>query len=125
MQLTPEDIHELQKLEECLWRSQTRFDRGFMDQTLAYDFFEFGRSGRSYRRDETLSAPSQTIHAVLPLKDFTVHLIETNVVLVTYVSEVTYGDVIEYGRRSSLWSKSIDGWQLRFHQGTPIPQEHR
>lgn len=125
MQFSEEEIETLQELEECLWRSETRFDRAFMDQTLASDFFEFGRSGRTYRRDETLGAPSQPLHATLPLKNFQVHWIETNVALVTYVSEVTYGDVIEYGRRSSLWSKSLEGWKLRFHQGTAIPPEHR
>ncbi|MEO0376596.1 MAG: nuclear transport factor 2 family protein, partial [Cyanobacteria bacterium P01_A01_bin.17] len=120
MQLTQTDIAQLQELEECLWRSDTRFNHEFMDQTLAPDFFEFGRSGRTYRRKDTLSAPAQTIHAVLPLRDFAVQLVEANVALVTYRSEVTYGDVVEHGRRSSIWSKSTKGWQLRFHQGTPI-----
>ena len=30
-----------------------------------------------------------------------------------------YQDVMEYGRRSSIWSRSGDTWVLRFHQGTP------
>lgn len=119
MQLAPEDIDQLQQLEESLWRSETRFDFDFMDQTLAPDFFEFGRSGRTYCRDETLSVPPQVINAALPLQEFDVCLIDTNVALVTYRSEVTYGDEIEYGRRSSLWSKFATGWKLRFHQGTP------
>ncbi len=39
MQLTQADIAQLQELEESLWRSETRFDLSFMDQTLAPDFF--------------------------------------------------------------------------------------
>jgi hypothetical protein len=119
--LSQEDLSQLQELEENLWRSETRFDPSFMEQVLAPDFFEFGRSGRTYRRDAILNMPCSPIHAALPLKDFAAHVIDAHVVLVTYRSEVTYGDVVEQGRRSSLWSKSAQGWKLRFHQGTPIP----
>lgn len=114
-----QDHDTLRKLEESLWRSETRFDRAYMDRILASDFFEFGRSGRTYTREDTLAVPTQKIDARLPLKNFTVHPIDGNVVLVTYVSEVTY-DEVEVGNRSSLWSKSGTGWQLRFHQGTPV-----
>ncbi|MGF1601944.1 MAG: DUF4440 domain-containing protein [Thermosynechococcaceae cyanobacterium] len=121
MQLTQADIAQLQELEESLWRSETRFDLSFMDQTLAPDFFEFGRSGRVYSRDETLSVPFQAIHATLPLIDFQICLLDTDVALVTYRSKVNYSGVVEQGRRSSIWSRATTGWILRFHQGTPNP----
>lgn len=113
------DEDRLRELEESLWRAETRFDKGYMDRILAPDFFEFGRSGRVYTREQILAAPPQAIDAKLPLEGFAVHPIVPNVVLVTYVSEVTYDDV-ELGNRSSLWSKTDAGWQLRFHQGTPV-----
>lgn len=119
MTISNEDYNEFMKLEESLWRSETRFDDDYMNKVLAPDFFEFGRSGRIYKREDTLGVPSQEINGKLPLRDFQVHSIDTNTVLVTYVSEVTDGEV-EVGNRSSLWSK-IDGvWKLRFHQGTPV-----
>ncbi|MGB7416993.1 MAG: hypothetical protein WA902_22560, partial [Thermosynechococcaceae cyanobacterium] len=68
-----------------------------------------------------LSVPSQEIHATLPLINFQVRLIDTDVVLVTYQSKVIYSGVVERGRRSSIWLRSAAGWILRFHQGTPIP----
>jgi len=109
----------LRELEESLWRSETRFDPAYMDRILAPDFFEFGRSGRTYTREDTLAAPAHEIDARLPLENFAAHPIASNVFLVTYVSEVTYEEV-EVGNRSSLWSRTDAGWQLRFHQGTPV-----
>lgn len=91
-----------------------------MNKVLALDFFEFGRSGRIYQRENTLAVPTQAIEAKLPLQNFAIRLIDTNVAQVTYVSEVTYGGAIEVGNRSSIWSKTADGWQLHFHQGTPV-----
>lgn len=118
MNFTDNDIKELQVLEESLWRPETRFDFDYMNNLLADDFFEFGRSGKIYTKAESLSAPMQEIHAKLPLRDFTVHQISNDVVLVTYVSEVQY-ETLEIGNRSSLWLKMQDGWKLKFHQGTP------
>ena len=119
MTLNNTDINKLKELEESLWREETRFDKNYMDKILAPGFFEYGRSGRVYNREETLSAPTQKINAKLPLQNFSVHSIDTNAVLVTYISEVKY-DEIELGNRSSIWVKASDEWQLRFHQGTPV-----
>ena len=119
MEASDQDYEKLRELEESMWRSETRFDQTYMDRILAPDFFEFGRSGRIYRREDTLGAPRMEISAKLPLENFEVHLIDTNVALVTYVSEATYDDV-QIANRSSIWSKTEWGWQLRFHQGTPV-----
>ena len=118
MNFTDSDIKELLTLEESLWRPETRFDHDYMNNVLADDFFEFGRSGKVYTKTESLSAPMQEIHAKFPLMDFTVHQISSDVALVTYISEVQYA-TLEIGNRSSLWLKTTDGWKLKFHQGTP------
>ncbi len=121
MNLNEEEKQILKKLEESLWIPTTRFDQIYLDQILSPTFFEFGRSGRIYKRDETISAPLQEIKAKLPLSNFAVHSINEEVVLITYVSEVTYEDgETEFGNRSSLWMKTSNGWQLQFHQGTPV-----
>ena len=44
-ELTAEDRQLLQRLEEELWRAETRFDVSRMEEIIAEDFFEFGRSG--------------------------------------------------------------------------------
>ena len=118
MDLSTQDLHDLEVFEESLWRAEVRFDRERMNQILAPDFFEFGRSGRVYQREDTLGVPAQPIDARLPLKDFTARLLDSNVAQVTYVSAVTYEGVEELTNRSSIWTRSGHGWQLRFHQGT-------
>jgi hypothetical protein len=119
MEINKEDYEKLKELEESLWRAETRFDNEYMNKVLAPDFFEFGRSGRTYKREETLSgARPQTINIKFPLKNFSITLIDTNVALVTYISEVMYEEM-EVANRSSIWLKTATGWQIKFHQGTP------
>ena len=52
MELSDLDRETLERLEEELWREETRFDMQRMEEVLAADFFEFGRSGRFYRRED-------------------------------------------------------------------------
>lgn len=112
------DREGLRRLEDSLWRPETRFDRDYMERILAADFVEFGRSGRVYSRDDILELPSRAIDA--RLRDFAVQAIGRDVALVTYVSAVSRDDgTIELGNRSSIWTRDRDRWQLRFHQGTP------
>ncbi|WP_373546405.1 DUF4440 domain-containing protein [Chamaesiphon sp.] len=120
MEITNEDREILKRLEEELWREETRFDMQRMHELIADDFLEFGRSGRVYRRQDTLTIESQPIDAILPLLEFHTRLLDRNTVQVTYNSAVTYDDAIEYARRSSIWSRTRSGWILRFHQGTPF-----
>ena len=122
MQISRTDFEKLRELEESMWRTEKRFDRKFMEDVLSPDFFEFGRSGRIYKREETLAtvgAQTQDIKARLPLKDFEVHSISDDIVLITYVS-IIENDKVEMANRSSIWLKTSRGWQLRFHQGTPV-----
>lgn len=119
MEISKIDFEKLKELKESLWRSETRFGYKYMDKVLAPDFFEFGRSGRTYKREETLSGSRpQTINIKFPLKNFSITLIDTNVALVTYISEVMY-EKMEVANRNSIWLKSTDGWKIKFHQGTP------
>jgi len=119
MTVTADEHDQLRRLEESLWRAETHFDRDHMSEVLAPDFLEFGRSGGVYRREEILDDPAQPINATLPLAKFAVRSIAADVALVTYVSEVTDGEVKEVANRSSLWSRHAGGWRIRFHQGTP------
>ena len=119
MKLSIEDRATLARLEESLWRAETRFDYEFMDKVVARDSFEFGRSGRIYERADTLSAGRQPIDAVLPLPNLKIRLLNEDTAQVTYDSAITDKGVVVYGRRSSIWSRTGKGRVLRFHQGTP------
>ncbi len=119
MKISSQDFEKLKQLEESLWITKTRFDNQYMDSILALDFFEFGRSGKTYTREEILSFSPQEINSKLPLKDFKIQLITKDVALVTYISEIQSNE-LEVGNRSSLWLKTPTGWQLKFHQGTIV-----
>ncbi len=106
-----------------MWREQTRFDKAFMERALAPDFFEFGRSGRTYTRQQILDSPREPFGAQLPLEDIRVRLLDANTVQLTYNSMVRYQGVVDAGRRSSIWSRSGNTWVMRFHQGTPFAGE--
>ena len=119
------DRAELERLEESLWRASTRFDREYMDRVLAEDFAEFGRSGRVYDRAQILAMSGGHIAARLPLRELAIRPLAADVVLVTYVSEVgepATEPATELANRASVWTRGPSGWQLRFHQGTPLPE---
>lgn len=117
--LTNAVIDRLHELETSLWVAETRFDDVYMERVFAPDFMEFGRSGRVYQRHEMLGFSGDTIDIALPLQNFQARQIAPNVVLITYLSQVTYDDDVQSGNRSSLWVFADERWQLTFHQGTP------
>ncbi|UHS61634.1 DUF4440 domain-containing protein [Agrobacterium vaccinii] len=121
-QLSDEDFDTIRRLEEILWISETRFDPAFIEKIFAKDFFEFGRSGRTYARAEMVFDPSKAtvIECTLPFPSFHARHLSEDIVQVTYVSEVVYSSGTERANRSSIWSRNGDDWVLRFHQGTPI-----
>jgi hypothetical protein len=116
--LEQSDMLTLRHLEESLWRRETRFDSRYMEEILAPEFIEFGRSGRKYSRADSLGLEAYDIAANLPLPDFSVQEVTSEVALVTYRSEVNHGG-LEVAYRSSIWRRKALGWELVFHQGAP------
>jgi len=114
------DEAELRRLEESLWRPESRLDREYVDSILAQDCVEFGRSGRCYTREDMLDISTDEFSAELPLPGFAVRLPTQDVALVTYRSEVRFGEDLMAANRCSVWRRGPDGWLLEFHQGTPV-----
>jgi hypothetical protein len=119
MQLSAEDIAELTRLEEAMWTAGTRYDPAFQQDRFASDFFEFGRSGRVYTREQVILDGDGEISARLPLDALQIRRLDEATAQVTYNSHVEYGGVVEHARRSSIWTRTDRGWVIRFHQGTP------
>ncbi|OYW13610.1 MAG: hypothetical protein B7X02_01810 [Rhodospirillales bacterium 12-54-5] len=119
MTSTNPDFQLLKNLEEKLWIAEYRFNREWIESIFADDFFEYGRSGRIYSREQCLNVAPQRIDAIMPLPDFTMRYLSMDIVQTTYKSIVTYADELEYANRSSIWEKTAEGWKLKFHQGTP------
>src|SRR5215813_431949 len=117
-------LEELKSLETELHKNETRCNQRRMEMLLHPDFIEFGRSGKRYSRAEILSefGPGN----VLPLIqscNYEVVVLGDGVVLLTYVSEHVdaEGNPHRQTLRSSIWVRTPVDWQMRFHQGTPVP----
>ena len=66
MELSRLDREALERLEEELWREESRFELRRLNEVMSPDLFEIGKSGRAYQREEMLSPPRRPIEAVLP-----------------------------------------------------------
>lgn len=114
---SPDMTEALVALEHSLWRAESRFDTALMAETFAPGFFEFGRSGRRYTRDDLLIDTGAPFEA--QLHDLKITPLSATVALVTYVSERRGTEGTDWGNRASIWDRASGRWQLRFHQGTP------
>lgn len=120
MEISSKDRETLEQQEQELWREETRVNTERMNELISQDFFEFGRSGRVWQRQDTVVAVPHTKDVVSPLPEFHIRLLDENIAQVTYDSAFIYDGVVEYTHRSSIWSLTTSGWVLRFHQGTPF-----
>ena len=113
--------HVVVELEAELLTVGCRSDRKRLEKLLHSAFEEIGASGTLWTRQSTIEHlvnEPDTIHDPV-LSDVNTFDIATNTVLVTYVLSTTNRAT---SRRSSLWLRMHDNWQLRFHQGTPKSQ---
>jgi hypothetical protein len=116
-------LHTLQQLETELHQEVTRRNASRMEALLHPDFEEFGRSGRRYSRAEVLAefTPAGALLPAVVSQRFALRRLGEQVALLTYVSAHldASGHACRHTLRSSLWVLTSDGWQIRFHQGTP------
>ena len=125
MQLSSEDVQELQRLEEELLRPEVRRSPEKMAVLLADDFLEFGRSGRIYDKVNILETVAQPFDGRLSLSQFAAKALAPSVALVTYWSTLRDANGDErHALRSSIWTRTEKGWRLVFHQGTPTAPAH-
>jgi hypothetical protein len=125
MQLSSEDVQELQRLEEERLRPEVRRCPEKMAALLADDFLEFGRSGRIYDKVNILETVAQQCDGRLSLSQFSAKALAPSVALVTYWGTLRDTNGKErHALRSSIWTRTEKGWRLVFHQGTPMAPAH-
>ncbi|MGP5412325.1 RNase H family protein [Brachybacterium paraconglomeratum] len=107
------DFEQVITREQALLTDALRADAPSAAELLHPAFSEIGASGRSYDRDEILSAlaPLEDVQA----EEFLADEIAPGAILLRYVTTGPDGTV----RRSSVWVKERGRWLLRHHQGTP------
>ncbi|MEX0423357.1 nuclear transport factor 2 family protein [Providencia rettgeri] len=110
------------ELEQKLHNSTDRQNSDFLREVLHEDFFEFGRSGFSTDKPDTLASLANETAKTIYAENFHCSPLSDNTVLMTYTSfEQQGGKKTKLTNRSSIWLKnSANQWQLRFHQGTPV-----
>lgn len=120
LQLSDEVVQELKELEETLLRPEVRRSRVKMSVLLADDLVEYGRSGRIYDRAAILDMVDKPFEGQLSLQGFSAKALAPSVALVRYATVLRHADENKsYSLRSSVWSRTEQGWRLMFHQGTP------
>ncbi|MEO2095736.1 MAG: ribonuclease HI family protein [Brachybacterium sp.] len=107
------DFEQVITREQALLTDALRADAPSAAELLHPAFTEIGASGRSYDRDEILSALAPL--ADVQAEEFLADEIAPGAILLRYVTTGPDGTV----RRSSVWVKERDRWLLRHHQGTP------
>ena len=119
---TSDVLRLVEQLELSLLSSAVRRDAARSGALLARGFREFGSSGRSFSREQTLDLLQQEEEREPPsVIDFAARLVETNSVLVTYRAVRVSADGSETAtNRSSLWVHEEGAWRILFHQGTPV-----
>lgn len=109
---------KLYELESKLLQKEIRHSTGTLEELLADDFVEYGRSGRVYDKKQMVKWLPKSRHFQVDIENFEVINLAVDVALVTYRS-VRQADEPVHSLRSSIW-KQIEGrWQMVFHQGTP------
>ena len=118
-----DSFETVKHLELELHLPEVRSDAKQVNMLLHNSFVECGRSGRIYKRNDILEELSgDEVAASVWSQDFAVEEISEGVILLTYLSAHINSDeeLFRHTFRSSLWQQTPDGWQMRFHQGTPI-----
>jgi len=117
--MTTPDVQQVIASELALLTPEVRGDSLKVAALLDPDFEEIGASGRLWTRESMMSA----LVAEPPDEDGAVEASEMrgtqlapDLILLTYVS----ASELRRARRSSLWRRTEESWQLLFHQGTPF-----
>jgi hypothetical protein len=115
--LSTTDVAELCELE-CKLLSPDGRNAASADRLLTDDFVEIGSSGRVWTRRDILAMLSEESPLRREASDFRVVAIADGAALVTY-RVVRHDTPAIVTRRSSIWVRRDERWQMLFHQGTP------
>lgn len=114
-------LAELSAREPIFHRPELGTSRADFKRMTAEDFWEIGASGRRYSRNFVLDELEKRLgvpHAdVWETRDFHCRRLAENVYLLTYT---LLQDNVRLTRRSTIWQKTAEGWEIVYHQGTIV-----
>jgi hypothetical protein len=106
--------------ELALLQPDVRRSAAQLGALLHPDFEEIGSSGRRWSRAEIVQAMAGDLSLAgdeVSVTDLVGHRLSADVVHVRCTTTVAGRTSL----RSSVWRCTEQGWQLWFHQGTPVP----
>ena len=115
--MSDDDLTELVSAELRLLDPQVRASPTEVGALLHPEFCEYGASGAVWDRTQILARLSADPHLVGEAHDVRAVQLGRDVILVTY----RFDQAESSSLRSSVWVRDAGRWQLRFHQGTPLP----
>lgn len=118
----PQWLSILGERERALHRPYVRGSVTLLRHYLHPDFFEIGRSGRSYTLVDMLKAAEQ------PLSNIEIHVEAEHCLALSAASALLFyrsaqcrdGMLERWAARCSLWWLMPEGWQLRLHQAVSM-----
>ena len=121
MDAAPSLTEHIHQLEDQLLRPDVRRSEVALGALLADEFVEFASDGAAYTKAQVIAALQREAPYVRSLTNFRPVTLADNVVLATYraARRDESGEFVE-SLRSSVWAHRNAGWQLLFHQGTPV-----
>jgi len=115
-------LDEIWELELRLQSAEVRTNLNELDGLLHDSYIEIGISGKRYSKNDILERlPIEKPIGTIRSTAFAMDEIAQGILLLTYqsVRVRSNGDIDSLANRTSLWVNTDNGWQLRFHQGTP------
>ena len=115
-------LDELRQLEAEFHHPGDGISLARLEQLLHPEFHEVGRSGLPFTRQSVADYLARRT-TIPPTRTWGHHLqrLADHAALLTYQSaeQAPDGSWLREARRSSVWIKSGDTWQIVYHQGTP------
>lgn len=105
-------------LESSLLSAETRLNQRLLEQMIHHDFYEIGRTGRYWEREEVIQVLNTLSDQVQNVSFDRVTELASGVAHVRFRTEDVKGVV----HRSSIWMNEDGHWRQLYHQGTPDTQ---
>lgn len=118
-------LEELRRREPIFHNPAFGSTTAEFERSTAPDYWEVGASGRLYSRDFILHELTKSVPYVdaaaagWETSEFGLRRLGPDTYLLTY----TLDQAGRRTRRSTIWRRSEDGWQILYHQGTIIAAE--
>jgi hypothetical protein len=91
-----------------------------LNELIADNFVEYGRSGKVLNKKDIISLLLNTEPPAAKLENFKIKNLSDDFLLVNYISIINKKDKLaEKTLRTSIWKLYGEKWKVIFHQGTP------